>query len=134
MSRRSRTESSCGPATPRSPPSSTTAPTATGRTGFGPRSAADTAIVWHCAAEGEETVGCVGSIAVGDDCVITGVATPPEHRRRGIAGWLLWKALDRARAEGLMTGSLQASKAGAPLYERLGFSDFGFFELWERRR
>ena len=33
-----------------------------------------------------------------------------------------------------MTGSLQASKAGAPLYERLGFSDFGFFELWERRR
>ena len=105
-----------------------------GPDGFRAALGADTTIVWHCAAEGEETVGCVGSIAVGDDCVITGVATPSEHRRRGVAGWLLWKALDRARAEGLMTASLQASKAGAPLYERLGFSDFGFFELWERRR
>jgi GNAT superfamily N-acetyltransferase len=105
-----------------------------GPDGFRAALAVDAGIVWHFAAEGEETIGCVGSIPVGDDCVITGVATPPEYRRRGIAGWLLWKALDRARAEGFMTGSLQASKAGAAVYERLGFSDFGFFELWERRR
>ena len=73
-------------------------------------------------------------VADGYDCLITGVATPPEQRRRGIAGWLVWKVLDDARAEGLRTGSLQATKAGAPLYERMGFADFGFLEMWELRR
>jgi GNAT superfamily N-acetyltransferase len=94
----------------------------------------ETSIRWHAAFEGEDQVSCVGAIRVGDDCLITGVATPPEQRRRGIAGWLVWKVLDDARAEGLRTGSLQATKAGAPLYERMGFADFGFLEMWELRR
>ena len=34
----------------------------------------------------------------------------------------------------MRTGSLQASKAGAPLYERMGFLDLGFIEMWELRR
>ena len=72
-------------------------------------------------------------IRAGDDCLVTGVATPPEHRRRGIAGWLVWKVLDDARAAGLSSGSLQATKAGAPLYERMGFADHGFIEMWELR-
>ena len=101
------------------------------RAGLG---AADTSIRWHAAFEGEEQVSCVGEIRVGDDCLVTGVATPPEHRRRGIAGWLVWKVLDDARAAGLSTGSLQATKAGAPLYERMGFADHGFIEMWELRR
>jgi GNAT superfamily N-acetyltransferase len=94
----------------------------------------ETAIRWHGAHEGGEIVGCVGTIEVGDDCCVTGVATPPEHQRRGIAGWLLWRALDEARGQGMRTASLQASKAGAPAYERLGFADFGFVEMWELRR
>jgi GNAT superfamily N-acetyltransferase len=93
-----------------------------------------TAITWHGAYEGEEAIGCVGAIAVGDDCVVTGVATPPEHRGLGVASWLVWWVLDQARRDGMRTGSLQATKAGAPLYARMGFEDLGYIEMWELRR
>lgn len=105
-----------------------------GEDGFRAGLAGETAIRWHGAYEGEEPVGCVGTIAVGDDCCVTGVATPPEHRGRGIASWLMAHALADARTEGLTSASLQATKAGAPLYERIGFRDYGFVEMWELRR
>jgi len=94
----------------------------------------ETAIRWHGAFVAGEPVGCVGTIAVGEDCCVTGVATPPEHRGRGIATWLLCRALAEARETGMASASLQASQAGAPIYERLGFLDFGFLEMWEWRR
>lgn len=105
-----------------------------GEDGFRAALAGETAIHWHGAFEGEAPVGCVGTIAVGDDCCVTGVATPPEHRGRGIASWLMVRALAEARDEGMVTASLQASKAGAPLYERIGFRDLGLIEMWELRR
>jgi GNAT superfamily N-acetyltransferase len=98
--------------------------------GFG----AGAGIRWFGASEAGESLGCVGAIDAGDDCCVTGVATPPEHRGRGIASWLLWRALADARERGFATASLRASRAGAPLYERLGFRDLGFVELWELRR
>jgi len=104
-----------------------------GPDGFRAGLAGETAIRWHGAFRGEEPVCCVGTIAVGDDCCVTGVATPPEHRGGGIAGWLLLRALAAAREDGMETASLQATKAGAPIYERLGFRDFGFVEMWELR-
>jgi GNAT superfamily N-acetyltransferase len=94
----------------------------------------ETALRWHGAIAGEETIGCLATIEAGDDCCVTGVATPPEHQGRGIASWLLWRALAEARERGLATASLQATRAGAPLYERLGFADFGFIEMWELRK
>jgi GNAT superfamily N-acetyltransferase len=105
-----------------------------GEDGFRAALAGETAIRWHGAYAEGEPVGCVGTIEVGDDCCVTGVATPPEHQGQGIAGWLLRRALAEARERGLATASLQASRAGAPLYERLGFADFGFVEMWELRR
>lgn len=105
-----------------------------GEDGFRAGLAGETAIRWHGAYEGETPVGCLGTIAVGDDCCVTGVATPPEYRGRGIASWLMALALAGARDEGMVTASLQASKAGAPLYERIGFRDLGFVEMWELRR
>ena len=104
-----------------------------GPDGFRAALAAETAIEWHGAYCDGEPVCCVGTIAVGDDCCVTGVATPPEHRGAGIASWLLMRAVADARRSGMTTASLQATKAGAPIYERLGFRDFGFVEMWELR-
>jgi len=60
-------------------------------------------------------------------------AAPPEHRGRGIAGWLMARALAAARDDGASSASLRASSAASPLYGRLGFRD-GFVVLWELRR
>ena len=105
-----------------------------GPDGFAAGIAAETSIQWHGAFAGDEPLGCVGTIEVGDDCLVTGVATPPEHRGRGIASWLVHGALADARERGMATASLQASRAGASIYERLGFRDLGFLEMWELRR
>lgn len=102
--------------------------------GFRAGLAGETPIRWHGAYSAGEALGCVGTIEVGDDCCVTGVATPPEHRGRGIASWLMLRALAEAREQGALTASLQATKAGAPIYERLGFVDFGFVEMWELRK
>jgi GNAT superfamily N-acetyltransferase len=106
-----------------------------GEGGFADGFCGETAIGWHGAFLDGEAVGCLGTIDAGDgDWCVSGVATPPEHRGRGIAGWLLWRALSEARERGGTTASLRASRAGAPLYERLGFRDLGFIEMWELRR
>lgn len=105
-----------------------------GDEGFAAGIAGETSIRWHGAFAGSEPLGCVGTIEAGDDCLVTGVATPPEHRGRGIASWLVRSALAKAREHGLATASLQASRAGASIYERLGFRDLGFLEMWELRR
>ena len=105
-----------------------------GPDGFRAALATETSIRWHAAYDDEEPVGCVGTIDVDDDCLVTGVATPSEHRGRGVAGWLLHSVLAEARGKGMRTSSLQATRAGAPLYERLGFVDLGFVEMWELRR
>jgi GNAT superfamily N-acetyltransferase len=105
-----------------------------GPDGFRTALGGDTSLSWLVAYDGEEAVGCVGTVEVDDDCCVTGVATPPEYQGRGIAGWLLRRTLAEARERGLLTASLQATRAGAPLYERLGFADFGFIEMWELRR
>lgn len=93
-----------------------------------------TAARWHGAWLEGEPVACVGTIEAGEDCCVTGVATLPGFQRRGIAGWLLRRALAEARERGLRSASLRASKAGAPAYERLGFRDLGAVEMWELRK
>ncbi len=103
--------------------------------GFRAGFAGETAIRWHGAFLGGKPVACLGTIEAGDgDCCVSGVATSPEHRGRGIAGRLLWQVLRKVRDEGGATASLRASRAGAPLYGRLGFRDLGFIEMWELRR
>jgi GNAT superfamily N-acetyltransferase len=105
-----------------------------GPDGFRGALAQSTAIRWLFASDGEGALCCVGAIDVGDDCCVTGVATPPEHRGRGLASWLLRLLLGEARERGHTTATLQATKLGAPIYERLGFADHGFIEMWELRR
>jgi GNAT superfamily N-acetyltransferase len=76
---------------------------------------------------------CVGAIDHGLDCGIYLVATAPEARGRGLATELMVQALLDAGVRGCLTTSLQATKMGHPIYERLGYQDLGQLQLWERR-
>jgi GNAT superfamily N-acetyltransferase len=81
-----------------------------------------------------EPVTTLGVWPNGSDVVAIWVATLPEARGRGIAGRLLAHALANAREQGYETTTLQASKLGRAIYERLGYRDCGHAALWERRR
>ena len=78
-------------------------------------------------------VATVATLAHGDDCEIWSVATEPQARGRGISTALMRQALWDARGEGLKTATLQGTKAGRRIYERVGFSDFGALQMWELR-
>ncbi len=76
----------------------------------------------------------LGTLDDGDDCGIYFVATLKEHRGRRLAGRLLHVALTEARDRGLRTSSLQSTKLGSPVYERLGYEALFTIQMWERRR
>jgi GNAT superfamily N-acetyltransferase len=73
------------------------------------------------------------AVEVGDDCLIACVATVSEARGKGLASRLILQALVDARERGCTTTTLQASRAGAPVYERLGYRDYGALQMWEHR-
>ena len=68
------------------------------------------------------------------DCSVWWVATVPEARGRGLAAGLMRRALANGRERGCEVTTLQATKAGQPVYERLGYRGLGAIEMWERRR
>jgi GNAT superfamily N-acetyltransferase len=69
-----------------------------------------------------------------DDCEVYFVATLPEQRGQGLARRLMHVALTEARDRGLEFSSLQATKMGRPIYERLGYDPICTLEMWERRK
>jgi GNAT superfamily N-acetyltransferase len=89
---------------------------------------------WHFAAADGELVACCCTVTAGDDVLVSWVATLPEWRGRGIAGWLLREALLEERENGARSSSLRASALGSGVYARLGFLDHGCVEMWEKRR
>lgn len=88
---------------------------------------------WLVAADGDRPIACAGAIDAGDDACVTAVASLPERQGEGLASLLIAALLTAAAERGLSTATLQASRAGAPVYERLGFRDVGNTEMWERR-
>jgi GNAT superfamily N-acetyltransferase len=107
-----------------------------GEDGFGPVISTlppDRVHAYGAAVDGE-TVSVMLAFDAGDDVEIAWVATLEAARGRGLASALLAQALWDARERGRETATLQATKAGAPIYERLGFRDLGALEMWERRR
>jgi ribosomal protein S18 acetylase RimI-like enzyme len=54
-----------------------------------------------------------------------GISTLEAHRRRGYGTAMTLRPLLDARAEGLELAVLQASDAGAGVYRRIGFAEFG---------
>lgn len=80
-----------------------------------------------------EPVSTLGIWPHRSDAVVIWVATLPEARGRGIATRLMAYALRNAQADGYETTTLQSSKLGRPIYERLGYRDFGAAHMWEKR-
>ena len=71
---------------------------------------------------------------VGDDAGVFSVATAPWARGRGLARRLQYLLLQRARARGARTTTLQSSSMGRPVYLALGYRPFGAMNMWERRQ
>jgi GNAT superfamily N-acetyltransferase len=88
----------------------------------------------YFASVGGEEMGTLAIGPVGTDAIVAWVAVLPEGRGRGISGRILARALRDARAAGLETTTLQATKLGFPVYEQLGYRDFGVVQMWERRK
>jgi GNAT superfamily N-acetyltransferase len=80
----------------------------------------------------------VGTVVVWDhgesDTEVAWVATLPEARGRGVSKRLMSRALEEARERGRLTTTLVATKLGRPVYERVGYRDFGAVQMWERRK
>lgn len=83
---------------------------------------------------GGEPASVLATTDVEGDCGIWWVATVPEARGRGLSRDLLGIALAEARGRGLETSTLQATKLGRPVYERVGYRDVGALQMWERRK
>ena len=81
-----------------------------------------------------EPVACVETRDHEGDCSIWEVAALPEARGRGLVSALMRRALADGRERGCEVSTLQATKLGEPVYERLGYRRFGTIEMWERRR
>jgi len=78
-----------------------------------------------------------GSVVTQDhagDCSVWWVAVVPEARGKGLAAGLMRRALADGRERGSEVTTLQATRAGRPTYERLGYRPLGAIEMWERRR
>jgi ribosomal protein S18 acetylase RimI-like enzyme len=70
----------------------------------------------------------------GGDCGIYWVATLPQARGRGLATALMREAVADGHDRGCRTSTLQATKLGQPIYERVGYRSLGSFGMWERRK
>jgi GNAT superfamily N-acetyltransferase len=67
------------------------------------------------------------------DCSVWCVGTLEAARGRGLAGALMRRAMFDARRRGCATTTLQATRLGRPVYERVGYRDFGPLQMWELR-
>jgi GNAT superfamily N-acetyltransferase len=81
-----------------------------------------------------EPAATVATLDRDGDCSIWCVATAEHARGRGLSTALMRQALHDAAVRGCATTTLQASKLGRPVYEKIGYGDFGSIQMWERRK
>jgi ribosomal protein S18 acetylase RimI-like enzyme len=77
---------------------------------------------------------CVVAADRNGDCGIFLAATLPAAQGRGLCSELMRTALRDARDRGCQTTSLEATRAGEPIYRRIGYRALGRLQMWERRR
>jgi GNAT superfamily N-acetyltransferase len=80
-----------------------------------------------------EPASVLETVDAGSDCVVAWVATLERFRGRALARRLLHAALAEARDRGMATSTLQASRMGLPIYERLGYRTVCRLHMYERR-
>ena len=97
------------------------------------RGALDPAHVYIARVDGEPAASVVTQDHAGD-CSLWWVAVVPEARGRGLAAGLIRRALADGHGRGCDVTTLQATKLGQPVYERLGYRGVGAIEMWERRQ
>lgn len=90
-------------------------------------------LIVYIASLAGEPVATVAARDAGGDCSIWSVATEPEARGKGISTALMRRALWDADQRGCRTTTLQSTKAGRAIYERVGYNDFGALQMWEFR-
>jgi GNAT superfamily N-acetyltransferase len=95
---------------------------------------ADDPVSVYLAYERGEPASCVAVVDEGGDCGVYCVATRPASRGRGLASALMRRVLVDARERGCNTSSLQSSDLGFPVYQRLGYRDFGPIAVWQLGR
>jgi N-acetylglutamate synthase len=69
-------------------------------------------------------------VTLGGSVGIFNIATPPAHRRRGFGAAVTTRAVTDGLAAGATWSWLQASRAGRPVYERLGFRTLESWRSW----
>jgi GNAT superfamily N-acetyltransferase len=81
----------------------------------------------------DNLLACVAmTFALGDDLGIHYVATEAAFQRRGLATRLLTAVMQRGRADGMRTATLQASPDGLPVYRRMNFREVGLLRAFVR--
>lgn len=81
----------------------------------------------------DEQPVCTSALALSDGVAgIYAVSTLPSERRKGLGAFATAQPLRLARALGYRVGVLQATRDGAPVYQRLGFKEFGEIPLFVR--
>ena len=80
-----------------------------------------------------EPAACLQILPLDGDASVWAVATLPDARGRGLCARLMRRALWDARERGCEISTLQATKLGEPVYERLGYESHGPIQMWEKR-
>jgi len=81
----------------------------------------------------DDRIACVAmTLTLGDDLGIHYVATEAAYRRRGLATRLLTAVMQRGRADGMRTATLQASPDGLPVYRKMDFREVGLLRAFVR--
>ncbi|HKU67044.1 MAG TPA: GNAT family N-acetyltransferase [Candidatus Baltobacteraceae bacterium] len=89
-------------------------------------------MAWFVAEAGGHIVGTAAAflnsgrsdVLLDPTATLAGIYTAPGYRRRGIAREVTVRAIDWCKQRGCTYVRLQASQAGRPLYESLGFRTF----------
>lgn len=81
-----------------------------------------------------EPVGTVGAVGYGSFAYIGLMVVHPEHQRKGIGRSLMAFILNWIDQRGVPASILDATAAGAPLYEKMNFVDDGFTDLYVLER